>query len=506
MKRALPYLLPTLGSVLLAALISGVYAMGPKMLNIDGDLGRHLTIGAFILDSGSIPTTDLFSHTMPGEALTPHEWLSQVLFALSYRLLGLSGPVLLAALCISIALWLIYRAALAKSGSLLAALICAVIGMAASSLHWLTRPHIFTFLLLAIWLVGLEQMRRGQTSRLRGWMWMPILMLAWANLHGAFIAGFAVWGLYGLAYVWDRWIERQRADFAPGFGLSFLLCGGLSAAATLLNPDGTGLWQTSLGYLGSQYLVGHTAEYLSPDFHQPAFWPFLLMLLLGLGLFGLSGRRRRTVDVLLFGAWGAMALVSARNIPLFVLAALPVLAEALVETVEVFGRQVKFFAALRSFDLRLLAVEEQARGFVWPAAAVLAAVALTAGGAGRDANRFDARVFPAAAVDWMEANPQRDEGFNYFPWGGYLLYRLWPETRVFIDGQTDFYGEALTREYEQVISVQPGWEQVLDRYAVGWVLIPVDQALARELSRRDAWSEVYRDGTAVIYQRSGLGP
>jgi hypothetical protein len=177
----------------------------------------------------------------------------------------------------------------------------------------------------------------------------------------------------------------------------------------------------------------------------------------------------------------------------------------LVEVVDVFKRQVKFFAALRSFDLRLSVVEEQARGFVWPAAAVLAAVALTAGGAGRDANRFDPRVFPAAAVDWLEANPQREEGFNYFPWGGYLLYRLWPETRVFIDGQTDFYGEALTREYEQVISVQPGWERVLDRYAVGWVLIPVDQALARELSLRDDWSEVYRDGMAVIYQRSGRG-
>jgi len=84
-EQILYYLLPGLGDILWIAAFAGVIGLGPRMLNIDGDLGRHLTIGANILDSGRIPTVDLFSHTMLGQPLTPHEWLAQVIFALANR-------------------------------------------------------------------------------------------------------------------------------------------------------------------------------------------------------------------------------------------------------------------------------------------------------------------------------------------------------------------------------------------------------------------------------------
>jgi hypothetical protein len=493
MKRIFPYLLPTLASVLFAVVLASAYTMGPRMLNMDGDLGRHLTVGEYILDTHTIPLHDIFSHTLPGEALTPHEWLSQVLFTLFFRLFGLSGPVLLSAVCVSLAIWITFRAAFIKSESLLAALFCVVIGMAASSLHWLTRPHIFTFLFLALWLKGLEQMRYGRKGYIPAWIWMTLLMLIWANMHGAFIAGFAVWLIYGVSYCWDRWVERDEADYSSGFGRIFLITGGMSFFATLINPDGPGLWKTSIGYLGNQYLVGHTAEYLSPNFHLSTFWPFLLMLMMGLALFGLADKRRRTVDLVLFIAWGAMALISARNIPLFVLVSVPLLSVTLKEVVDLFGEQAKFFDNLRSFDRRLSRVESAARGLVWPILIVVIAFFLTGIGFGRESNRFDSRVFPVAAVDWLADHPQQGEVFNYFPWGGYLLYRNWPETRVFIDGQTDFYGESLTRSYEQVISLQPGWEDVLAKYGVGWVLIPADEPLSSELARRSEWKEVYHD-------------
>ena len=138
----------------------GAVGLGPQMMNIDGDLGRHLTIGGYILDPGKVPLADLFSHTMPGAELTPHEWLSQVLFALAERWLGLNGVVLLTAVVIA---WrfCVYRRALREGGSILAALAVCILALAASSLHWLTRPHVFTFLLVAVWLDGLERLRQG---------------------------------------------------------------------------------------------------------------------------------------------------------------------------------------------------------------------------------------------------------------------------------------------------------------------------------------------------------
>jgi hypothetical protein len=91
--------------------------------------------------------------------------------------------------------------------------------------------------------------------------------------------------------------------------------------------------------------------------------------------------------------------------------------------------------------------------------------------------------------------------FNYFTWGGYLLYRLWPQDTVFIDGQTDFYGESLTREYEQVMYVNQGWETVLEKYNVDWVIVPSDTPLVNSLQDELDWIPIYHDDTASILRK-----
>jgi len=116
-------------------------------------------------------------------------------------------------------------------------------------------------------------------------------------------------------------------------------------------------------------------------------------------------------------------------------------------------------------------------------------------------NRFNPTIFPVDALDWLESHPQEGEVFNYFPWGGYVLYRAWPQMDVFIDGQTDFYGEALTREYETVLSLAPGWQTVLDDYMIAWVIFPADAKLVAQLNSDSGWAVVYHDETAVILHR-----
>jgi hypothetical protein len=200
-----------------------------------------------------------------------------------------------------------------------------------------------------------------------------------------------------------------------------------------------------------------------------------------------------------------MSLYSARNIPLFAIVAAPLLAKACVdflsglELPEILRRRVeKLDAGLLKVDLRL-------KGIFWPVLSVVIVVIGFSAGMTftRDgtANAYDPAKFPVGAVDWLEQNPQRGEVFNYFPWGGYLLYRQWPQCLVFIDGQTDFYGEALTREYQRVIGLEDGWEAVLDGHNVGWVILPVKEHAARALEQLDGWQVVYRDGTSVIIGR-----
>ncbi len=101
-------------------------------------------------------------------------------------------------------------------------------------------------------------------------------------------------------------------------------------------------------------------------------------------------------------------------------------------------------------------------------------------------------------MDWLEDTPLEGNGFNYFPWGGYLLYRIWPENLVFIDGQTDFYGEQLTREYEKIITLADGWQNLFSDYKIEWVLMPADSILISELRGRGPWEIVFEDNTSVI--------
>jgi hypothetical protein len=121
-------------------------------------------------------------------------------------------------------------------------------------------------------------------------------------------------------------------------------------------------------------------------------------------------------------------------------------------------------------------------------------------GALKDRNRFDPAFYPVDAVNWLKANPQPGNVFNNFDWGGYLIFNLWPDKKVFIDGQTDVYGEELTRKYEQVITLSENWQDVLLEYDVRWAILPPSWPLGSALGKA-GWREVYRDNTAAIYSR-----
>lgn len=486
------FLVPRLGEVLFAAIFAAAIAFGPRMMNVDGDLGRHITLGDYVLDSRTIPTSDPFSFTKQGDPLTPHEWLADVIFAAVHRLAGLDGVVWLTALVVALSAWLVYKHSMDLSKMSILALVGGLLGAAASSVHWLTRPHIFTILFSAIWAMELEKVRLGLK---KGWLLFPAMMVVWANLHGAFIAGLVIWGLVFLGEILEGQKNLGELKILIWIGPSSIL-------ASLLNPDGFGIWKTGFGFLGNQYLVSHTAEYLPPDFQNPVFWPFLMVVGISILVLGLSSRRMSISQLFLLGSWTAMALYSARNIPLYIVIAVPILsdlgAKLLIDSGS--ARIPTWFLGLqRRIDLTEREIKGGAVGLI----VVLVSLGLLLGGTRLDfqsaGNGFSDQVFPVAAVDWLEENPQDGNSFNYFPWGGYLLYRLWPEQLVFIDGQTDFYGEDLTREYEQVITLEGDWRQVFRKYDISRVIMPAGSSLADYLSENPEWDILYQDSTSKIF-------
>ena len=91
--------------------------------------------------------------------------------------------------------------------------------------------------------------------------------------------------------------------------------------------------------------------------------------------------------------------------------------------------------------------------------------------------------------------------FKEFNWGGYLLYRLWPRNLVFVDSQSDFYGEPLMRDYETILLAKNNWRDLLNQYQITWAIIPSNAPLANQLEQEIGWTVLYEDSVAVIIQR-----
>jgi len=509
------FLTPSLSAVIFLFCIAFYVTGAPKILSADGDAARHRLTGEYILATGSVPTVDVFSHTMPGQPFVAKEWLAEVLSALAYRGLGWGGVVLLHAAVVGLAFAVLFWHARIRRAPALLALVVVGAAVAASTVHWLARPHVWTFLGLVLMLAFLDRWHAGAVGR--RWLWLlPIGLALWANLHGGFVVGLAAIGAYATADV-ARWLacdadtaagaeRRLRALAVPG-----LLC----LAAPAVHPTGLGALTHVGSFLsGSRFILDTTAEYKSPNFHDPALRVFLALLLGTASAAAVARRRPPLHQLLLVGGFAYLALFSIRNIPLFAIAAAPVLTELLRDLPPVGGRLAAFSQRLGRFFGRRSAVLEGVDGhsssLAWPALAlagliVVAGWQLRAGevplGAG-----FDTAVQPVGAVAYLKANPPAGPMFNEMGWGGYLLDQLWPAQPVFFDGWTDFYGEPLTREYVKVIQLEPGWQGVLDKYGVRWAIVKSDSALGAALGSDGSWTPVYRDDLAVVLVRKSSAP
>lgn len=467
--------------IFFSALISG-----PTMLNIDGDLPRHLLMGKVVLETGSAPTQEIYSYVYENRPYTPHEWLADVIFYLVYLLLGLNGVVLLSSALIASTFGLLYSDAASKNGKLVLTFLLMFLGAVVTSIHWITRPHVFTMLFLATWLILVERLYSRATIKV--WMF-PAVMLLWANIHAEFIAGFLVLIAYIAGCIWQYVIGRSRSALITGGRLVGVAL--LSFAASIFNPVGLRTWDIVVGYISNRYLVSRIAETRPPDFSQPEYWTLLALLGIAFLLFVARRKAFTPAHVFLLAGFGAMSLLSARNVHVMGVVFPYVLSIALV--------RITPFPPIETIERLLRQMEGQGNKLVWYVLIPISLSALILAGPTGKLNRFEPSIFPVEAVQWLKENPQQGQMFNAFDWGGYILFHLWPEHKVFIESQTDVTGD-VTRKYETVVMLQEGWQGVFEQYGITWAILPPDWTLTAEL-KTQGWEPVYQDQTAIILAR-----
>lgn len=481
------FLLPSIGDVVFVVIFSVALVLGAGLTHRDGDFAKHLRIGQTILEEGRLPTTDIYSHTMTGGEMVPYEWLAQTAFATTERWFGFDGIALLTALVSALPWAILYRWLVKRGTPVFLSVAVASLGAGASMIHWASRPHMFTWLFVVVWVILLEDLRRGKRAEV--WALLP-LAIVWVNTHGGFIVGYILVGMYLIGSLVRSLLDRgdRSTDYAVTKHLSVVLVS--TVALSFVNPQSVQVVAHPFAHLlGDDFLFDFTREFNSPDFHNPFFWPFLGMIVLTV----LLPFKWHPTTLLLATFWTASGLYSFRNIPLYAIVLTPIVAEAITPMwrsipIKSFGARWRGFATMErrvvggSLSIILVAF-------------TIFSMASTPG----SAYEFSQPPFPVEATNILAAEPPGERVFNQFIWGGYLVYCCRPNIPVFIDGQTDYYGPELTREYDETIRGLPDWRETFDKYDIDWVLIAPETGLAQVLSEAGDWVESYRDDTAVVF-------
>ena len=523
------WLMPSVSDLIFLSVL-GVLAFTTLSLRLLGDagIGWHIRTGQLILATHKIPRVDPFSSSMGGQPWFAWEWLYDAMVGWLESVAGLNGVVVFTALIIAGAFSWAFRLLVRRGTNLALALILALLAASASMIHFLARPHVVSWLFTMVWFWALESSKESYNSDRQPWwlVWLlPLTMLVWVNVHGGFLVGFVLLGIYWVCIAWE-WAslyltvtEGQFEDalrkIRAGRRLwNLSLAGLLSAAATVVNPNGLRLHVHIYRYLSNRFLMNHIEEFQSPNFHYVAQKCFAILLLLTLIALAVKGRETAASQILVIVFAVYAGLYAARNIPvsslLLILLIGPWLSEGMEELAARFLVQRSGPSPDRAslpFLTRMNAIELSLHGHVWPVAASVLTCLIAAhggklGGTPVMDAHFDASRFPVAAVDYLESQNVQGPILGPDNWGGYFIYRFYPRIRVVVDDRHDFYGEEFLKSYLKMIHAEPGWEDFIRAHHSRCVVVPRNSALTSILSEAAGWHMFYSDEVAVIFERS----
>lgn len=484
----------------------------------DTDLFWHLATGDLIRRTGHVPHSEPFSYTALGLPWVDIQWLYQVGVSYLKEIGGFGAVHAATALLVGSLFAFLYRQGrrLAGAAGVVAVLLLATL---ACQERFLTRPEVASWWFLAATFAGLEAALGAETQARRRiilWIALPLLQVVWVNIQVLFALGPAMAGLALLSAAGRGAIrpsaawERQRG---PGWQAVDLLAGlAIEAVASLVNPFGALAlrlpFETFFDHLGGTSLLSRSiAEFQPTLLARPvttaivAFVLFAVAVLLALLL---NARRVRLFDLLIALATLFVALRARRNIPIFVVATVPILLRCAAQSAEAWRarRPSPWIAAMA------------------PAALLLAALTLCADVV---SNRFFLRppterwwgtgmipyYFPEDAARFVAHTGLPGQVFHPLEVGGYLI-KIWDgDRRVFIDGRNDPYRFGVLESYLKAVADPAAFEEMTREYQITMVLwthrrsIEGKELLAH-LEAGNGWSKIYVDPAAVVFARSDL--
>jgi hypothetical protein len=469
-----------------------------------GDLWWHLATGRWIMEHRELPSEDPFTYTasegpdVRRTVILKGFWLSQVIYYHIYKLLGFRGLILLKASLFT-ALFYALQSTVRRGGL---PGITALVPIA--PLVFLTdrfeevRPQTFSFLgTILIYNCAEKTLRdlRGGARLGPGLLIPPcLIMLLWSNLHRGFIIGYAVLGVYLLSET-IKYVLKKDALERASFG-GFLIWSSAPVLASLLNPNHLNTLGVNIRELLHSTSTMTIDEYLSPlKYSSYTGATYFLYGLFALGavtllIMAVSWRRLEPSHALLYAGFAAAALNSFRFCIFFIFMSVAVSSRYLAHLLQPWAEPLRRTAA--------------------PIILVAALVITAQSYGGSFINKGSLRrSIPVGATDFITRKGLPKNLFNSYEMGNYLIWRLHPRYRVFIDGRAIdnnaliHYMAARLGKYEPVFEATGINTVVFEPFHAITLNVP---PIVFSLLKDPKWRLVYLDGTSVIFVRVEAAP
>ncbi len=467
----------------------------------------HTVVGDEMLRTGHVVTTDTFSFTQHGESWLAQQWLGELAMAAVHRLSALDGVITMGVSIITLIFATIFWSARRSGLPVAVCGLLTILTIAASSYHFIPRPHLFTILAILLLMLVLEKIER-QPDRIYWSLTLPPLFLIWINTHGGALGGIAIFALYGLFWLLQPYVGllRRKSDPLPRqqrtrSTLILAAALGLVLVTPLINPFGVALPRTWVALMGSDLLPKVIVEHAPLDFTAPE--GLMILTLAGIYFYTLVGvwRVERRIHWLLPAVWFLLACSRVRHGPLFAITAGIALTD-----------MWRFHPVLRA---RFAPTSEDnamptppLRSTLLPLATLTcAALMLQATGTqipliGANRCRPQPPTWPVAALPNLQRLAQQSDEplrvFNEMRYAGYLIYAL-PEAAVYIDDRCELHRDVGLHRYLELWSHPERLPGEMHRYQIDAALVSVGSPFASQLETMPNWRMMFKDSTVALF-------
>lgn len=492
------------------------------------DLWWVLKTGQVLIELKSFPPHDIFSYTAGRTPWIHYGWLSSILLYLMYYTGGSLFLQLFKTILVLISFYIVIFIAYKRTGEDLTSSALAGVWMlfACTTMHLLNvRSLIFSLVYMTLcWLI-LE--KAYCEKKLNLLFWLPPLTLLWVNTHTSFILSLFLQGVYIFNLIAELYVfkkstpEKIKKFFALNYSnvsirdekstplpdapggkktlRTALVIFILSIILSAVNPNGTIIFKTPFESLDNFY-VRHIAEFAKPDYLglQLFFTISAIVVFLSLIIFHEKYRLR---DYFILAGMFYLSFKAVRHTILFSYFALPAAAVFISSTGE-------FFRKLFSSFIEKAESVQKIATLVLLVLFIAASIKLYSGINYASLNK-EWDVMPVGGVEFLKLNHIPGNMFNSYEWGGYLLWKLYPEYKVMIDGRGGMaYPEEVFRDLNEAVWVDDKWRAVMDKYKINFVITNkilekvFSQRLPSNLRNSPDWVLIYEDAVENIFIRN----